>query len=241
MAWYLEKAQRACLIGKTRTGKSTLGTELVRRFINEYPNARILIIDSKPRYRAQYDLAGEPMRYSNWVAGDKLEQSVGIFDMVNLKSLFVLYPICIFHSMTNRGERVPAYEVKVSLLADQLFRLSGPKMPTLIYIDEFYDITHGNSVIVDKEILKTIRAGGEKNMAVLAGAQRPRSIPIPILSESDKYYIFKLKKGEDKKYLRDYGVLLNRQAIGHNFVYYDDSGEEVIEKMMRLTLAKGAA
>lgn len=235
----MEKAQRACLIGKTRTGKSTLGTEIIRRFIHEYPTARILIIDSKPRYRAQFNPDGQAMRYRNWVTGDKLENSVGIFDVANLKSLFVLFPIVVFHSMTNAGMRVPAYELKASVLADQLFRLSGPKLPTLIYIDEFYDLTHGNSVIVDKEILKTIRAGGEKNMAVLAGAQRPRSIPIPILSESDKYYIFKLKKGEDKKYLRDYGVLLNREANGHQFVYYDDSNAEPIEKMMQLTLKKG--
>lgn len=239
MKWWLENAQRGVLLGKTRTGKSTLGTELVNRFSADYKNARILIIDSKPRYRAQFTASGLPIKYHNWVKGDYIPNSVGCYEPQKLSYLYKSTRVVILQSMTPQGNTVEDYINLVDDYIDQLFKMSGPRTPCLVYIDEFYDILGGSTLqaIGSREVLKSIRAGGEKNLAVLAGAQRPRSIPLPILTEADKYYIFRLKLDDDLSYLRKYGIPLQMTAFDHNFVFFlDINAKEPVEKLMRLNL-----
>jgi hypothetical protein len=74
----LPRAQRGILVGCVGSGKSTLGTELVRRFLQDEPRALVGLIDSKPRYRAEWSINGTRMRYHDWAAGDTLAGSVAL-------------------------------------------------------------------------------------------------------------------------------------------------------------------
>src|SRR5215467_10056494 len=78
MGFQLEPGQRGVCIGQTGCGKSTLSTELVRRFLRDYPKSRVLIIDSKPRYRATHRVNGWSLHYPKWAKGDTIQGSIAV-------------------------------------------------------------------------------------------------------------------------------------------------------------------
>ncbi len=69
-----------------------------------------------------------------------------------------------------------------------------------IYIDEL-------SSIVDffpeatMELEDIVRTGREKGVAVWAAMQRPRHIPLLFLSESEVFFVFRLRTGDDRKHV----------------------------------------
>jgi hypothetical protein len=239
MPWDLQPGERGVLIGMTGTGKSTLATELIRRFLAGGANRRALVIDSKPRYRASYELRGLRQRYTNWVHGDTLPDSVAVQRPINLGEAWKLYRVVILQSATPDGHLVGTFEDDAAIMSAEAFRRSGESNPVLVYIDEYYDILKGALAgIADKRILKTIRAGRERNLSVLVGAQRPRSIPIPTLTEATKMYLFHLEFGEDVTYLMKHGAAIDDVPTGHSFVYYERKfGGEREVKLMQLRLA----
>lgn len=241
MALDLEPGQRGVLIGMTGTGKSTLGTELVRRWLAADPKRRVLIIDSKPRYRASWTVNGTGQRYRNWVKGDTIAGSVAVSSWYDLGNLWKLYRVVIFQSMTAGAKFTQAFEDMSAAYAAEAFRASSASRPVLMFIDEYYDLLGGGlAALIDRRLLKTIRAGRERSMSVLVGAQRPRSIPIPTLTEATKLYLFQLEFEDDKKYLVKHGPALRYQPGGHQFVLYERDGAKRSERLMQLRLAEAA-
>ncbi|MGH7239122.1 MAG: hypothetical protein ACREHG_03540, partial [Candidatus Saccharimonadales bacterium] len=142
----------------TGTGKSTLQTELIARFRQNYPQSYVFIVDSKPRYRAHFLATGVPISYKNWVPGDFLPQSVVVHSEMTIKNLYSLWPIIILQSQYPNGEDVEHFEKLAAWYAQKLFQFSSPKHPTLFVIDEYYDILSGGlAAIAPRSILKTIR------------------------------------------------------------------------------------
>jgi hypothetical protein len=214
----LPRAQRGILGGCVGSGKSTLGTELVRRFLADEPAGIVGVIDSKPRYRATWTVNGTRMRYRDWAGGDVLRGSVGIHKAADFPHARLMSRCVVLQSLHPDRRLVDDFEEQASDFAYRLFRASSSKRPTLLYVDELYDLAHGSAGIVDRRLLRTIRTGRELNMAVLVGAQRPRSIPIATLTESNRLYIFQLDYAEDAKYLRQHAVQLTKIPTGHAFV-----------------------
>lgn len=238
--WFIRKSERAICVGMTGTGKSTLCTDNLLRFRRDYPTGYILIIDSKPRYRASHNANGTEVVYKDWVKGDYLDNSVVSHGRQSLAALFRMSNVVILQSLYPNKEHNPDFEPAVADYASQLMRISSPKKhPTLLVIDEFYDIVGGGlAAIAPKSILKTIRAGREMGMAVLAGSQRPRSIPVPIMTEATKFYVFELEFKEDIDYLRKHGLSMGDLPSGHTFFYYrrGKAGQRET-KLMELRLA----
>lgn len=223
------------LLGASGTGKSTLGTELVRRFLAGHPRGRVYVVDSKPRYRAEWTIQGIRPRYSSWVKGDTLRGSVAINDVEHLRDAELISRCCVFQSIRTNGQPVDDYEEQAAELAQRVFRSSGPRRPTLLYVDETYDLA-GPTGLVDRRLLRTVRAGRERDMAVLMGAQRPRSIPLPILTEATKVYAFRLEFLDDRKYLVRHGMELRAQPQGHAFVLAERRGGVNVEQLLELHL-----
>ena len=239
----LKAGERGVCIGQSGCGKSTLSTDLVRRYLNDYPKARLVIIDSKPRYRATHRLNGWPMTYKRWAKGDTIDGSIAIHNSRQLNQAFKFTRCAILQSLHENGEDVKDFEEQAFETSRRLFRSSHATSPTLLYIDEYYDLLGGGLAgTADRRILRVIRAGRERFMTALISTQRPRSIPLPTLTEATKYYIFNLEYEEDVKYLRKHGPQLHYSPQGYNFVYYERMrGGQRIEKMMRLNLHERSA
>ena len=130
----LPRAQRGILVGCVGSGKSTLGTELVRRFLRDEPDGLVGVIDSKPRYRATWTVNGTPMRYRDWAGGDVLRGSVGIHKSSDFPHARLQSRLIILQSLHPDRRLVEDFEEQASDFAYRLFRASSSKRPTLLYL-----------------------------------------------------------------------------------------------------------
>lgn len=236
----LQPGERGVCIGQTGCGKSTLSTDLVRRYLKDFPLSRVVIIDSKPRYRATHHRNGWELRYPKWAKGDTIANSIAVHQADEVMPAFRFTRCVILQSLYPNAHEVNRFEEQAFQSARHLFRSSHETSPTLIYIDEYYDIiTGGTSGNTDRRILQVIRAGRERFMSALISTQRPRSIPLPTLTEATKYYLFTLEYEEDIDYMRKHGPRMSHTAYGYNFVFYERlNGGQRIEKLMRLDLGE---
>lgn len=235
----LQPGERGVCIGQSGCGKSTLSTDLVKRYLADFPKSRVVIIDSKPRYRATHHMNGWELEYKHWAKGDTIKGSVAVHSAREVMQAFNFTRCVILQSLYSSGDEVRNFEEQAYESARRLFRSSHMKAPTLLYIDEYYDLITGGGLSghTDRRVLQTIRAGRERLMAVLISTQRPRSIPLPTLTEATKYYIFNLEYEEDIEYMRKHGPQMIHTASGYNFVFYERKrGGERIEKLMRLNV-----
>src|SRR5690242_2120759 len=69
---------RAVMVGKTESGKSTLLSRLIQHWRVTNPHPRVLVLDSKPRFRGTHELNGmsAARRYKKWRRGDTLPHSI---------------------------------------------------------------------------------------------------------------------------------------------------------------------
>jgi hypothetical protein len=145
----------------------------------------------------------------------------------------------ILQSLHPNAHEVDGFEETAFESARKLFRSSHETSPTLLYIDEYYDLITGGGLSgnTDRRVLQVIRAGRERYMSALISTQRPRSIPLPTLTEATKYYIFTLEYEEDIEYMRKHGPKLMHTPTGYQFVFYERlNGGRRIEKLMQLDL-----
>jgi energy-coupling factor transporter ATP-binding protein EcfA2 len=239
VSFALEPGQRGVCIGQTGCGKSTLSTELVRRYLAEYPLSRVLIVDSKPRYRATHKMNGWSQHYPRWAKGDTIYGSIAVHKADSVMSAFRFSRCVILQSLYPNAREVSEFEEEAFEASRKLFRSSHESSPTLLYVDEYYDLITGGGLSghTDRRVLQVIRAGRERYMSALISTQRPRSIPLPTLTEATKYYIFTLEYIDDIEYMRKHGPKLIHTPHGYNFVFYERlNGGQRIEKVMRLGL-----
>lgn len=239
MSFVLEPGQRGVCIGQTGCGKSTLSTELVRRFLKDYPQSRVLIVDSKPRYRATHKPNGWELNYPKWAKGDTIAESIAVHHASAVMPAYRFTRCVILQSLYPNAREVEEFEEEAFEAARKLFRSSHETSPTLLYVDEYYDLITGGGLSghTDRRVLQVIRAGRERYMSALISTQRPRSIPLPTLTEATKYYIFTLEYIDDIEYMRKHGPKMIHSPSGYNFVFYERlNGGQRIEKIMRLDL-----
>lgn len=100
--------------------------------------------------------------------------------------------------------------------------------PRVIYIDEIYHLGYG--VSFPKELPKALTTCRQKKISWWIATQRPRQIPVPVLSEASKIYVFYLSKFEDMKYISGFGRLdpkelmkeLKNQSDDYSFIEIDN-------------------
>lgn len=243
----LEAGDRAILVGASRSGKSTLAEWLLRRFRERYPEARLAVFDTKPRWRATRLVDGTNSRklYRALAKGDTIPDSISCsrlkdwglaWDRDNNPTQTV-----IFQRMDDEQENNIRFQVAC---ANLLFRTQRANRPTLAYFDEgmdFYNATSGAKGGSDV-IQRMYRSGAERNLASLMGMQRPKGVNIQTLSEMSKAYLFRILFDEDYKRLLDMGW--PRDAYppeeAHVFRYWNVAQPRVAPKA-RLSLERKAA
>lgn len=203
----LTERGRAMLFGKTRSGKSTLAEVLISQFLASRKNPRVVVLDGKPRFRAERELTGfsAAHRYKRWRRGPTMPDSY-VLPMRD--------PAAELTQVWRLGGRVAiaqtAEQSQIGLLrnvASAFYSTSWDKYDQLLYVDEASDFfgTTGAASRGDA-LLKAVRSGGEMNISFLAGAQRPKGLPHSFITELSDVYLFRLASLNDLDHLEELGL-----------------------------------
>lgn len=122
-----------------------------------------------------------------------------------IKYAFADTRVLVWPRRTMAGKLVPNWKMRTFEYTDKLIFYARPQArPVLEVIDEVYNVVTGVQAITDDRLLEAFRGGRERGLGMLVGSQRPRSIPLSMLTEAEMYYIFRLRKEGDRKYVREY-------------------------------------
>lgn len=181
------KADRALIIGGTRSGKSTLMDWFIRQMVHDRPKVQILLLDSKPRYRTEVERFGPGNRllrsseryYRDWEQGPTIPNSVRV-NLAQERPLERFWrpedklrvAVAQTEETTQRGRLLE--------IADSWYKTRMPRADRVFAVDELLDFYHRNTISVHsaRDVpLKVMRAGGERGFGALYGAQRPKRSP----------------------------------------------------------------
>ena len=100
---------------------------------------------------------------------------------------------------------------------------------TIAYVDEVMAITPQTKL--PDMFAMCVQMGRQKEIGVWCATQRPSRIPVPLLSESEHTFTFRLRHPADIKRMAEYTDprVLEDPARGHDFWYYGDR-EQVLAK-----------
>ena len=211
--------ERHLMYGGTRTGKSSMMDWSMRCIQKWRPECMILVADTKPRFRAQNLVnprfskkrlnAAHQETYAGWTAGPVMPNSVRV-------ELGASHP---FRGLWDRekhpGEIAimqgddPAQWKMMNELMHEFVAQQASGREKLIVVDEGLDFYQRNTLGIDARkdvILRTARAGGERNIGLMLGAHRPHGIPPLLNTLSSRVTLFHLRYRQDMKYLWEMGV-----------------------------------
>lgn len=224
-------ADRCLLIGATGSGKSTAAGVLLQLFYEDYvkpikknkPRGRIFVIDTKPRWRPEYKADGTKASraYSSLMAGpivpnSRLIQSMGDWDLATSTGdgVYVVQQ----PKATIREAVLFAVEV-----CEKIFQTQRKDVPTLVVFDEGMDMfgPTGNGKHGDI-VQRFFRAGREKGAATLFCSQRPKTINIQCVSESNYLMLFRIDFHDDMKRLHEMSLpeWVDPPADDYHFVLF---------------------
>lgn len=228
----LPRAGRTAIFGMTGAGKTLLGDTLRNMWLRKYPNGKVLVVDSKPHYRAQWQLNGvlaKPL-YRKWDSSNEHDYLPGAI-VLSLDN-----PAHAAHQLRQayRRSRVvvvqggrPAWRALL-WYAQQFYEIFSNKQgPRLMDVDEaadFFEVDRFGGIL-----LQSLRAGRQLGLGVLMGSQRPVFLPKATLTESDRLYVLKLKNEDDLKTIQKNGGLprwVEAPRKFYEFRYYNFYEEE---------------
>lgn len=222
------KAPRAYCVGMTDSGKSTLMEVLMNNYQRFYSTpkslVRTLIVDTKPRFKADLELnglrTGQTGRYRKWQYGaDVIPGSYLLPRYTSAKSEL--------DNVWNLGGSVAIVQAERKEewgdLIDyvrEFYEAYGAKYPRLIVVDELADFYERRTLT---DIFQRVaRNGRERDCALIAGSQRPRKVPVEIMTEMLRLYLFQLEFWEDIKHIAQFGIPQDVQMPqGHTFYLWD--------------------
>jgi hypothetical protein len=118
------------------------------------------------------------------------------------------------------------------------FRWIYERKNTTLYVDEVYAVANANNI--PHYYRACLTRGRQLGISTFSATQRPKRIPLEILSESEHYYVFSLLLPEDRdkvKNILPFDPNKLRELQAHQFFYGNANGE-IIERPMKLRLNK---
>lgn len=218
----LRQAERGFVVGGVGSGKSTLmdflGADFVRRY--RAHQGRRLILDSKPRYRAEFTAQGRPAAklYKSWSHGQFIPGSYVVRTPQEMELAWSLGARTVI-SQCESGVEIP----RLSSMAGAFLKSSKKNRPQLLQVDETLDFFHGNGAPKggDDAVVQCARAGRERGTAALYGAQRTYGIPATLMGEMSRLYALRIDYKKDASRLQEMGAppfeLPNQP---HQFLYW---------------------
>jgi len=206
----LKIGERGIILGKTRTGKSTLAERLIENWRNDYPNSFTLIADTKPRFKATRELDGRPTsvsrRYARDDWGEEIPESV-VLPLRDIRSEIKMARQLKYKcAIAQIRERNSSTIMLVSNAIRYAYEDRPAKKPLFIYVDELNNFFRDAPQAARWPIVMVITSGGERSVAFLGAAQRPRNISVESIESINKLYWFYTPFTKDVKHLKDMGV-----------------------------------
>jgi hypothetical protein len=194
---------------------------MVNRFQQRLLSLQTLYIDSKPRFRAEWELDGVSTkvsrRYKKWA------KDYGTF----IPGSYVLPlrdPARELDQVWRLGGKIAIAQGEIDAWpkliksAEALYNDSYGKRERMLYVNELSDFFQTGK---PSDIFWLIaRSGGEKKISLAAESQRPVYIPKTVLTESVQIFLFKLKYSEDMKRMYEMGIPKDTPAITKRHVFY---------------------
>lgn len=112
---------------------------------------------------------------------------------------------------------------EVNDLCNGFFFWAFERRNTFVYVDEAMSVTNGSRI--GKGYQTCIQLGRERGIATWSATQRPANIPLVLLTESEHYFVFRLRADADRQRMSEYSgykQLLNPPRDEHGFFYYND-------------------
>jgi hypothetical protein len=209
------------MLGMTRVGKSTLAERLIEHWREEYPTSHTVIIDSKPRFMATHELNGLTTkftgRYKNWDYGAEIPDSV-VLPMRNIDAELRHAWNFKYHVVIAQIKRRSEI-LKLDAVIQSAYDHRKKNIPLFFYVDELNNFFRSSRKAIEG-ITMVITSGGERSVAFLGAAQRPRWIGVEAMESMTKLYWFKTPFAEDVKHLRSMGVPLNTRPPENKYDFY---------------------
>lgn len=214
--------ERAAILGMTRVGKSTLAENLMVSWSEDYPKATTLVLDTKPRFKAQWQLSGLPAAplYKNMDWGEVIPGSV-VLPMRDIRRELKLAQDLRYRIIIAQiWDRNDINKCDEALKWAYMDRRKG--RPLFIYVDELNNFFRSGRA-AGSGIIMVITSGGERSTAFVGAAQRPRWISVEAIESMTKLYWFKTPYEEDIKHLKAMGVPPTAKPAQeyYNFYFFD--------------------
>lgn len=207
------KGKRVLVLGGSRSGKSVAIDMLLRCVIMLRPKVEVLLLDTKPRFRAEIEKVGPYVRsaehnYTDWEKGPVVPGSyrMDIHADNPLKGYWKPNDPCRVVIAQTEEETERPLLLKIGT---KWFNIQKRGADRLLVVDELLDFYHSNAVSIDPRNnvpLKVNRAGGERGFSGLYGAQRPKGLSLQLVEEMTLLLLFHLKYEDDMRYLYQMGL-----------------------------------
>jgi hypothetical protein len=221
--------ERHLVFGSSRSGKSSLEDWSIRHIQRTRPECMILVMDTKPRFRAEripYGYRGRWRKdanglYTGWTKGPLVPNSVAV-------DIHAEFPFRGLWDMDkNPGEIAimqtdEPSEWKQMLELARHFVKKKTQRERLIVVDEGMDFYQRNSMGIDARndvILHAARAGGERGIGLLFCAHRPYGIPPLLNTLVSRATVFHLRFLKDMQYIWQMGVPEGQQPPAGDYIF----------------------
>lgn len=202
--------ERGFIVGMTETGKSTLAETLLWDWINEFRKGYVIIIDSKPRFRAEKELSGIPtsisQRYAKWDYGPGPFPGSVVLPLRDIDSelnmaISLKYRV-IIAQVDDRFKDIG--KLNNVIISGYNHRKKG--RPLLFYVDETNNFFRHAGSKEGSGIVMVLTSGRERYVGALLAGQRPRHVSVEAMECMTKLYSFYFPFDEDVKHLRAMGI-----------------------------------
>jgi hypothetical protein len=230
----LKPSDRGIVVGANGTGKSTLSGWLIEKFRQDVPHCRVLILDSKPRWRGEILSTGakpgklyDKLMPGDVVPGAMLMDDMGQWGLVWDKNVNPSQTVIAQRITTNWRDQKATQRAAIAFMvqcAERFFATQDVRVPSLLYVDEGHDFFHASAAARGSDILqRCYRAGRERGLATLSAFQRPVGLNLQLLTELNYCALFRINYSKDVRRLwemgwpSDTGPPTYEQAKRHEF------------------------